>query len=154
MSLVAAEPAYAQVSSLKTQIPFSSTPTAITIDSVDALKNFAVGPNKDQLIAKEEGVYFLIASGQCGSVNKSDTGYMDLWFVKNGAAIPNSNCRLTVDRSTSIGILVTQFLIKLSKGDTISTNFSASGPSLGFIFTQPDNEPANTSFLLSIFKVE
>lgn len=146
--------AYAQLSSLKTQIPPSNKPAAIIMDSVDVLHNFDVSPKRDKLITKVGGVYFIIASGQCASMNKSDSGHMDLWFVKNSQPIPNSNCRMSVDNPISNSVLITQFLIELAPGDTIGTNFSANAPSLGFVFAQPDNEPANTSFLFSIFKIE
>jgi hypothetical protein len=146
--------AYAQLSSLKTQIPSSTKPAAIIMDSVDLLHNFEVSPKRDKLITKVGGVYFIIASGQSASMNKSDSGHMDLWFVKNSQPIPNSNCRMSVDNPISNSVLITQFLIALQPGDTIGTNFSANAPSLGFVFSQPDNEPANTSFLFSILKVE
>lgn len=155
LSLHAApDTAYAQLSSLKTQIPSSTKPAVLIMDSVDVLHNFEVSPKRDKLITKVGGVYFIIASGQSASMNKSDSGHMDLWFVKNSQPIPNSNCRMSVDNPISNSVLITQFLISLAPGDTIGTNFSANAPSLGFVFTQPDNEPANTSFLFSIFKVE
>lgn len=146
--------AYAQLSSIKSQIPSSPRPMPLVMDSVDVLHNFELNSKRDKLTAKVGGVYFVIASGQCGSVNKTDTGYLDLWFVKNSEPVPNSNSRMSIDNPISISILVTQFIVSLVPGDTISSNFSASGPAVGFIFSQPDNEPANTSFLFSIFKID
>jgi hypothetical protein len=148
------ENAYAQLSSLKTQIPPSAKPAALIMDRVDLIHNFELSPEKDKLIAKIGGTYFVVAAGQCGSINRINTGYNDLWFVKNGASVPNSNCRMSTNNPISISVLMTQFLIELKPGDTIATHFSASAPSLGFLFWQPDNEPAVTSFLFSIFKID
>jgi hypothetical protein len=153
-TVCAEEAAYAQLSSIKSQVPSSPKPMPVIMDSVDALHQFELSPKRDSLIAKTGGVYFVIASGQCASVNKSDVGYIDLWFVKNSQAIPNSNSRMSIDNPISISILVTQFLVSLAPGDTIGAHFSASAPSLGFLFSKPDNEPANTSFLFSIFKID
>src|SRR5581483_1776192 len=139
---------------LKTTIPPFPSPAVLILIRFDLLHNFEVSPKRDKLITKVGGVYFIIASGQSASMNKSDAGYMDLWFVKNSQPIPSSNCRMSVDNPVSNSVLITQFLISLAPGDTIGTNFSANAPSLGFVFTQPDNEPANTSFLFSILKVE
>ena len=150
----AEESAYAQLSSMKTQIPPSTKPTPLIMDNVDLLHNFELSSKRDKLTTKVPGMYFVVASGQCGSFNKTNTGYNDLWFVKNGVAIPNSNCRMSTDNPISLSVLITQFLIELKPGDTIEANFSASSPSLGFMFTQPDNEPANSSFHFSIFKID
>jgi hypothetical protein len=151
---VCAEAAYAQLSSIKSQVPSSPRPTPVVMDSVDVLDEFELSPKRDSLIAKTAGVYFVVASGQCASVNKTDVGNIDMWFVKNSEAVPNSNSRMSIDNPISVSILVTQFLVPLAAGDTIGTHFSASAPSLGFLFSKPDNEPANTSFLFSIFKVD
>ena len=146
--------AYAQLSSLTTQVPPSTKPVAVIMDRVDVIHNFEVSPKKDKLIAKVAGVYFVLASGQCASTTKTTTGNMDLWFVKNSSPVPNSNTRVSVDQPGSLPVLVTQFLVALAPGDSIATYFSTTGPSLGLLFSQPYNEPANTSFFFSIFKVD
>ncbi len=154
VSVYGEETAFAQLSSISTQIPPTNQSASLFAETVDMIQNFDLNAKKDKLTAKVEGVYFIIASGQCASLNKASTGYLDIWFVKNSKPIPNSNCRLSVDRPISTTVLITQFLVSLSPGDTIGTDFSASAPNLGFMFTQPDNEPANTSFFFSIFKVD
>jgi hypothetical protein len=145
---------YAQFSSLQTQVPPTSKPTPVIMDSMQAIKNFDIVPKKDKLVAKEAGTYFIIASGQAGAVSNTATGYVDMWFTKNDVALPNSNCRISIDHSLSIRIVVSQFVVQLNAGDTVATIFSASGPSLGFIYSNPSNEPAVSSFLFSIFKLE
>ncbi len=144
---------YGQLSSLTTQAPTSAGTNLVKMEMIDEILNLEVGPKKDKVIIKEDGVYLIIASGQVGAITSEASGYMDLWFIKNGKSIPNSGCRMSISDSTQIGVVVSQAALTLKAGDTISAGYSSSGPSLGFIFIQPDNEPAITSFLFSIIKI-
>ncbi len=102
---------------------------------------------------KQAGVYFISSSGQVGAVAPGGKGYVDMWFEKNGKPVANSTARMTLSSSTDTAPLTDEIVLTLEAGDTIATAYSASGPSLGFIFLQPDNEPACASFLLSIFMI-
>ncbi len=145
--------AYGQLSSLTTQMPTSAGANLVKMEVADELLNIDLSPQKTKLIIKEDGVYFIMASGQVGAVSSGASGYVDLWLVKNDKQVPNSNCRITINDSAETDVLISQAALTLKTGDTISSGFSSSGPSLGFIFTQPDNEPAIVSFLFSIFKL-
>lgn len=146
--------AFGQFSSLVTQVPSASGASLVKMDSVENVQNLEISKNKDKIVIKEAGYYFVIATGQIGGVSVGAKGYMDIWFVKNDVAIPNSNNRMTITDYRTIGVLSSQFIIKLAPGDTFGTSYSASAPSLGFVFSQPDIEPAVSSFLLSIFKID
>ncbi len=146
--------AYGQFSSIVTQIPSASGASFVKMDSVDNLQNLEIASSKDKIIIKEEGTYFIIATGQIGGISAGAKGYIDIWFVKNDVPIPNSNNRMTITDYRTVGVLTTQFIIKLSPNDTIATRYFASAPSIGFVFSQPDREPIVSSFLLSIFKVD
>lgn len=145
---------YAQLSSLNNQIPSSPGRHAVILDHAELIKNFEMGPKKDLLIAKEEGVYFVIASGQIGTTRENAIGNLDLWFSKNGKAIPNSNCRQSLETPGSTSILISQFIVNLLPGDTISALFATSRPYLGFVCIKPENEPVIPSVLFSIFKLD
>jgi hypothetical protein len=139
-----------QLSSLTTQSPTSAGTNLVKMDIVDELVEMGISPDKTKIIIKEDGIYLFIASGQVGATASGASGYMDLWFIKNGKPVPNSNCRQMIPDSTWTGTVSTQVALTLKAGDTVSLGYSASAPSLGFIFTQPDNEPAIPSFLLAI----
>ncbi len=145
--------AYAQLSSVQNQIPSSSNAMPIAMEIVHEMKNFELGPKKDSLVVKEDGVYFLFASGQIGSVPAKATGNVDIWFVKNGIGIPDSTGRESLDKATSAGLAISKFVTKLSAGDTISTYFATSRASLGLVAISPEGEPMIASFLFSIFKI-
>jgi hypothetical protein len=149
-----ADVAYAQLSSLITQTPSSGAGSLVKMEQVDAIKNFDLSPDKTVLTVKQPGVYLAIASGQVAATNPGATGYVDCWFAKNGQPLANSNVRLSVEPSTFTGLLITQFIIELKAGDSLSVIFTASGPSLGFAFIKPDNEPGIPSFIFSMTKLE
>lgn len=154
MPFLGAEEAYAQLSSLQHQIPPSSNAMPVVMEIVHEMKNFELGPKKDSLIVKEDGVYFFIASGQIGAVRPNATGNIDLWFVKNGIGIPDSTCRESLDKGNAAGLAISQFVTYLSKGDTVSTHFATSRPALGLAPIEPKDEPMIPSFLFSIFKIK
>lgn len=145
---------YITLDSLVTQVPFSGGVSHVKMDSLGESNNIDLSPSKDKVIVKERGVYVITAEGQIGSLVPGVQGYMDIWLVKNGIAITNSNNRTSISRDAPIGLLTTSSILTLSPGDTIATAYTASGPSLGFIFLQPDNEPAATSFSFQMYKLQ
>jgi len=149
-----AAPAYAQLSSLVTQLPAAKGTSTIKMDSVDEIKNMEVSPDKDKVIIKDTGVYFVLTAAQIGATSPGAKGWVDVWLIKNGAGIANSNTRMSIDQSTTTDVLVSQAVLSLKAGDTIATGYSASGPSLGILLTQPDNEPAIPSVIFSILKID
>ena len=62
------QPAYAQLSSLQNQIPSSSNGIPIGMVIVHEMKNFELGPKKESLFVKEDGVYFPLALGKIAVV--------------------------------------------------------------------------------------
>ncbi len=148
-----ASSSYAQLSSLTSQVPPISGNALIQLDSVDAIFNMGVTSDKQSVVIKEDGFYFVLAAAQVGSVDQTTTGYVDVWLVINKKAVPNTNARITIEQPTSTGVVFSQGILSLKAGDRIGTGYSASGPSLGVVFLQPDNEPAITSIIFSIFKM-
>lgn len=145
--------AYAQLSSLTSQVPPISGNALVQIDSVDAISNMEMTPDKQSIIIKEDGFYFVLATAQVGSIDQTTTGYVDVWLVVNKKAVPRTNSRKTIEQPTETGMVFNQTILSLKAGDQIGSRYSASGPSLGIVFLQPDNEPAITSFTFTIFKM-
>ncbi len=151
---LSAAPTYAQLSSLVTQVPPSGGFATVRLDKIDAMKNMELSENKEKLIIKEDGVYFFLAAGQMGSTSKAATGYIDFWFVRNGKQEANSGVRMTIDPSNTTGVLVSQTVLEMKAGDELSIGYSSSGPSMGFIFINPDNEPAIPSMIFTALKID
>jgi hypothetical protein len=153
-SMLQAEAAYAQLSSLMDQIPASAGANPVIMEVVHSLKNVELGPNKDLVIVKEAGNYFIYASGQIGSLRENAIGYLDLWYVKNGKRIPNSNAQESLGKLGWVGLILSPQAVYLEAGDTLALNFSTSKPSLGLVHLLPENEPAVASVLFSMFKLK
>jgi len=151
--LEAAITAYAQLSSLTSQVPPTKGIALIRMETIDALFNLSLSANKQSLVIKEDGFYFVVANAQVGSIDETTTGYVDIWLVVNNKSVPNSNSRMTVDVPTSSGLLVTQSILALKAGDHFGIGYSASGPSLGIVFSQPPNEPAIPSMIFTMIKM-
>ena len=147
------ESAYAQLSSLQDQIPTSSKPQPVIMEVTHVMKNVELGADKNCVVVKEPGLYFIIASGQIGSPNKNGIGYFDLWLVKNGEWIPDSNARSPLDKAKSTGSVFSQYITHLVTGDTIAVYFSTSKPNLGLVTLYPEGEAAVSSFFFSMFKL-
>jgi hypothetical protein len=145
---------YANLTSLTTITPTSSKGSLVKFDSVEAIKGFDLASAKNKLIVKQDGMYFIIISAQIGATSPEATGYVDVWLSKNGKPIPNSTGRTAILDSTATYTLVIQSILPLKNGDMIENYLSASGPSLGCIYMQPDNEPALSSYQLVIIKID
>lgn len=146
--------AHAQIYSLVTQIPYSKTGSLVKMNLIDSMEGFELSPTKDFLIAKTDGLYFLMFTGQIGSETPGSEGYVDCWFVKNGKPLPNTTKRQTVNTSNFAGLMNTGLIIALAVGDTFGIMFSASGPSLGLIHIKPSVAPGITSVNFTIFKID
>ncbi len=142
--------AYTQLSSLQNQLATGSSNLAL-LETVNSMQNLSSTQNK--ITVKSSGLYFVMAAGQVGAIKEGVNGYVDLWLIQNGKAVANSNTRLTVDNK-STSVLVSQTLIQLKAGDTISVGYSASDSSMGLIATPETNsEPAIPSIIFSMYKI-
>ncbi len=149
-----ADTAYAQLSSMLDQIPTSAAGTPVIMEIVHELKNVELNAKKDGVIAKEAGYYFILASAQIGSLRQNALGVLDLWFVINGEMIVNSNAQESLGKIKWTGLIISQQMVYLNAGDTLSLYFSTSKPKLGLVHLCPENEPAIPSFLFSMFKIK
>jgi hypothetical protein len=152
-ALSVATPAYIELDSIVTQVPLNKVASALKFDTIDEQENMLLAPSQDKVVIQVDGIYFVSAIGQIGATSRGAAGNMDLWLVKNGQDVVDSSVRRSLSPYIPMSIISTTFLLPLSAGDTLGAAFSASGPSLGFLFFKPDNEPAITSFTLSLFKI-
>jgi hypothetical protein len=145
--------AFGQFSSITSQVPPASGNALIQLDSLDTGVNITLSADKQSVVIKEEGYYFIMTNANVGSIDQTTTGYVDVWLVSNKKPLPNTGCRATIDKPETVSVVISQGIIHLKAGDRVGTGFAASGPSLGIIFTQPDNEPAISSLIFCVFKM-
>jgi hypothetical protein len=144
---------YTQLTSLKNQ-PALGPINLASLEIVSGIENIGNAPTSIKV--EQGGYYFVIAAGQAGAIRDNPAGgnqHVDIWFIKNGASIPNSTSRITVSPDVT-GTVITQNIIFLSENDTLSVGFTATDPSYGLVGTlAKDKEPAVTSLTLTAYKI-
>ena len=143
---------YIQLSSSMNQPAVQETNVA-AFDRVNGQSNLTSAHHK--IIVKVDGVYFLMVAAQVGNVKKDATGKgeLDLWLIKNGQPIENSNSRRTINQGDT-SVLVSQTLLSLKAGDSVSIGYSATNPDIGIIaIPAPNKEPSISSITLSMNKI-
>lgn len=142
---------YTQLTSLQSQ-PASNAVNLASLETVDGIQNIGSALNK--ITVKDSGYYFVIAAGQVGAVTSTSAGgTVDLWFVKNGTALPNTGSRASVS-SQLTSVIVCQTIVPLNAGDSISVGFGASNPAFGLVAIPSANgRPAITSMTFTIYRL-
>lgn len=144
---------YAQLSSLQNQMPKGAP--LVSLEKADDLSGIDQSTNS-KLVIKEAGTYFVMAAGQAG-VEKSASaagGVVDLWLIKNNQSIPNSGVRQFLALPQSTSVIVSQAILTLKEGDTLSFGYSANKPQHGLIaISGNESQPAIPSIIVSIYKI-
>ena len=144
--------AYIQLSSSATQAATGQTNVAI-FDKVAGKKG--IDTIRDKVTFHEDGVYFIMASGQVGVIKPGSkaSGDVDLWFLKNGEAIPDTTSRESVVAGSSNALII-QDVLSVKAGDTIGIGYASSNPLLGlFYLPATKNVPAIQSIVFTVYKV-
>jgi hypothetical protein len=144
--------AYIQLFSSKT-IEATSHETVVPFDSA---RGFSIDQIRDKVTFHVEGNYYIMVEGQVGSIipGAKESGYVDVWFRHNGQAVPDSASRHSV-RDGSTATIVTQDILHIKPGDTVSVAFDVSNPKIGFVaFPAQGRVPTITSIDLTIYKID
>src|SRR6185295_13640212 len=122
-ALAADQVVYGQLSSLYNQFPTGTQPASF--ERADALVGIE-HPAPDKVLIKESGTYFVMAAGQAGVDASANTegGVVDLWLMKNGQNVPNSGVRQSLENLQSTSVVVSQAILPMKEGDTISIGYS------------------------------
>lgn len=148
---------FAQLSSVHTQLPGTDR-HFVSMRNVDAISGIGLQNNAfTRIEIKQSGSYFIVAAGQVGASDHapSAVGHVDIWLVRNGAPIPNSGARQYIDHKKDTVVLVTQAVMPLNVGDSLSVGYSSTLPTLGLIAKNAHgDEPAIPSMMFSLFKIK
>jgi hypothetical protein len=151
-------PAAAQLSSTVSIQPKDTKPVKVTMNSNDFINagiTHSNSSNTGDVIVNEPGAYLIVASGQVGKTSGNTNCNVDLWLSQNGKDVSNSNTRASVMTKDDTIVLVSQAILQVAKGDTISTmlSVSATGQGCGLINTAPAGEPDIPAIIFSIAKI-
>ena len=152
-----AAPNYIQLSSFLNQPASTTDNTLATYDSVNGKYNF--DSDKSNVTVNRDGIYFVMVSVQSGAIKADDltsSGNLDLWININNHAIDFSAVRQT-NKAGSINLMITQAILSLKTGDTVSIGFTADKPGLGLITFSPSDKKEHqmkiSSVNLSMYKL-
>jgi hypothetical protein len=146
--------AYLQVTSFINQQPLSGSGSFIKFESVDIMNNVEFSKDNTTFKVMQAGVYLLSFSAQCASNEFGATGFIDVWFEKNGKPLPGSNTRASVDSKDSVQVLNCVNINKFEVGDKVAVVFSASGPGVGISAYIQQSRPSVSAAQLVLIKVE
>ena len=145
---------YSQCSSMTTQTPRHIKAQSVLLEINDGNKSGVDCSAISPVTVRKSGLYFVIAAGQVGSAKK-DThgGYLDLWLIKNGKPVENSNTRQFIRTAEDTAVLVSQAAMELTAGDTLSLGFrvSEANQGIGLMAIPPTaEEPGIPSMIFSV----
>lgn len=157
----AAPPVYVQISNSEDQLTTIDTLNrglVVIMDKPDSISGFDWDPKSNELTAKEDGVYFIMAVAQMGARESSSDivkgGDVYLWFDINNKPISNSGNWIFVSPTAKAHTIVDQMAISLKAGDKFRIKFSSSSPSVGLIsFPATELWPASPGITLTIYKI-
>ena len=158
VSIVKVAGAYAQLSSVESQagasygqmVRLNQTDAARKVDNSRSL---STSINKGNIAIDQDGIYLMIAAGQVGSAQSKSAGSLRLWLRKGGFDIAKSNVEQTV-LSNFTAVLVSQAVGEIKQGDRLQLYYSARGPGVGLVASQPKGEPAVPSMIFTLVKVD
>ena len=144
---------YIQVSSVVSQFPTMANRT-VNFEQVDGSSQIDFAENKN-IVIKQTGTYFILAVGQIGAEKTGDMGYVDLWFERNGKEIPSSGSRQSIASDKLTAVVISQSVIELNAGDTLSVGFGTNKSGLGLVaFKRVQQELSIPSIVLTINKLD
>jgi hypothetical protein len=153
--------AYAQLSSAITQRSKTADPVKLQLELRDAISGLDFDPRIDNSSIRiiHDGAYFIMAAPQVGRLHADSTkpACVNFFISINDKPLENSNVTLCLpnEDATTKDVIVTQGIIPLKKGDTISLMMSTKDleEGMGAEALRPEDEPTVPSIIFSMFRL-
>jgi hypothetical protein len=131
---------------LATLFPLGSTTTSRGISVVDGSK----------ITVSRDGVYNIQFSAQLykGADNKADA--IDIWLTKNGANLPSTNTRISLDKNVFFQVAAWNFVQEALAGDYFQLVFSSNDETVVISGIEPQtnpDRPAVPSIIVTVTQV-
>jgi hypothetical protein len=130
------------------------TPQPVTFDTTVASTNFSLNAGS-QITATEAGLYNIQFSIQLYA-NPGGGGAVEIWFAKNGTAVPSSNTSFSIKNTNEAEFAALNFVDSLNAGDYIELFWStADNDNFLYATTAPTalGGPAIPSVILTVVPV-
>jgi hypothetical protein len=126
------------------------------MENVDGIQGMGFDAKKNEILVKEDGVYFLMVVAQIGARETASGivkgGDIYFWPELNDKAIDNSGSWVFASPTARAHTIVENTILPLKKGDRIRFKFSSSSPSMGLItFDATEKWPASPGLAISIY---
>jgi hypothetical protein len=145
---------YSQCSSMTTQTPRHTRAQSVVLEINDGSKTGVDCSAISPVTIRRTGLYFVIAAGQVGASRKdTQGGYLDLWLIRNGKPVANSNTRQYIRTADDTAVLVSQAAMELNAGDTLSLGFRVSDANQGVGLVATPSTPEEPGIPSMIFSV-
>lgn len=151
--------AYAQLASNVTQRLKSDMPAKMQMRLLDAIHGVAFDPstNTTDVRILHDGVYFLMAAPQVGSLNDNadEAACSNFFFTVNNVHIANSSVTLCQNDYLAKDVITVQNIVPLHEGDEVSIMMSTSNAEkgVGIEVHNPEDQPVVPSIIFSIFRI-
>jgi hypothetical protein len=154
--VAAADPIYAQLSSMTTQLP-KDGPLMVQMENNDALGGLEHSDKTKtgDIVIKTPGVYFMVAAIQVAKEKGETDEYVDVWIKQNDKDVDNSGCRQQIKDTKFTTVLVSQGVAECKAGDKFNVMISSSSADkgLGIYATKPKGEATIPSIIFSVYKI-
>ncbi len=131
--------------------PVGNTARTITYNTTAEASGISITNNSEILFASP-GVYNIQFSLQ---LTKTDSGtdFMDIWFVKNGNTIPDSNTRVTLIDKDYYSVAAWNYVTSMNAGDKLQLYWSSADTSMSISTQGPFTGPARPRIPSAILTV-
>lgn len=142
---------YASIADLTSQMPGTTAPTIVTFTTNNFLNLINHIGGGSAITFLVPGVYVITVSAQIGQSAVGLTN-IDIWFRVNGADLPLSNNRITLDSPGESGNTTIISFQRFNAGDQLDVfqSVSVTGNGAGLVTLNPPNEPIVTSINVNI----
>jgi len=150
--------AFGQFSSSLTQRPTTLAPVKILVDNQEDMygREHTIEFEKDEIIIKYSGMYFIIAGPQIGKLVGDKPRWIDFWLRVNNTDVLNSNVRASIKDPSNKDVIITQMVTHLNEGDRLNVMMSVevTDEGLGIEAIKPAGEPLVPSIILTILQLQ
>lgn len=143
--------AFAQLSSNQTQVPGIATDT-VSLEITNQLVGLKVNSSNKKITVKESGLYFISANGRLGTQSVNLLGTVQLFLKKNGTVISNTYTSHSPQNKQTTVSAVSQTVMALDVGDSISVGISSTAPNLGLLASTVAPNTTIPSITLTMYK--
>ncbi len=150
------ENAYGSFYDLTTQIATPNTPTPMTCNIVDFVNNINYLTSTGEIQVLVNGVYNLQFSAQAARSSGTTAQELDIWFVLNGIAIPNSATKIDFQGNNRYIVASWNYFLAMNAGDKVQIFYRVTNTQIVLQY-EPENLivpfPAIPSVIKTINKI-